>query len=139
MDWSRTASAWTWTRTGTDCGRGCVHGQDTVTDWPLPWSRSGCGLASDWTRSRTGHGRDRLAGRLRGHSASKSRPFRGRKTLRWRRSKACPILNMMRNALTLLLQQFVPPAFQLPGDRFDARDLFNRSDFLAASLPVVKL
>jgi hypothetical protein len=46
---------------------------------------------------------------------------------------------MMRNALALLLEHFVPPAFQLRGDRFDARDLFNRSDFMAASLPVVKL
>ena len=59
--WTRTFAARTWTRTGTDCRRGCGHGQDTVTDWPRPRSRSGCGLVSDWTRSRTGHGHGQQA------------------------------------------------------------------------------
>ena len=123
----------------TGCGRGCGHGQDTVTDWTRPRSWRGCGLVSDWTRSRTGHGHGRLAGLLRGHSASKPRPLRGLKNLPPGRSKACPVLNMMRNTLPPLLQQFVTPGFQLRGDSFDACSLFNRPGFNVARLLVVKL
>ena len=94
---------------------------------------------SDWTRSRTGHGHGRLAGLLRGHSASKPRPLRGLKNLPPGRSKACPVLNMMRNTLPPLLQQFITPGFQLRGDSFDACGLFNRPGFNAARLLVVKL
>src|ERR1017187_180651 len=138
-DWTRTFAARTWSRTWTDCGRGCGHGQDTVTDWTRPRSWRGCGLFSDWTRARTGHGHGWLAELWRGHSAFKPRPLRGRKDLRWRRSKACPVLNMMRNALPPLLQQFVAPGFQLRGDSFNACGLFNRPGFNAARLLVVKL
>ena len=123
----------------TDCGRGCGHGQDTVTDWTRPRSWRGCGLVSDWTRSRTGHGHGQQAGRWRGHSASKPRPLRGLKNLPPGRSKACPVLNMMRNTLPPLLQQFITPGFQLRGDSFDACSLFNRPGFNVARLLVVKL
>jgi len=135
----RTFAARSRTRTWTGCGRGCGHGQNTVTDWTRKRLWRGCGLVSDWPRSRTGQGHGRLAGKWRGHPASQSRPLRGRKILRWRRSKACPVLKMMRNTLPPLLQQFVTPGLQLRGDRFDACGLFNRPGFNAARLLFVKL
>ena len=46
---------------------------------------------------------------------------------------------MMRNTLPPLLQHFVTPGFQLRGDSFDARGLFNRPGFNAARLLFVKL
>ena len=137
--WTRTFAARTRSRTWTDCGRGCGHGQNTVADWTRPRSWRGCGLVSDWTRSRTGHGHGQQAGRWRGHSASEPRPLRGLKNLPPGRSKACPVLNMMRNTLPPLLQQFITPGFQLRGDSFDACSLFNRPGFNAARLLVVKL
>ena len=137
--WSRTFAARTRSRTWTGCGRGCGHGQDTVTDWTRPRAWHGCGLVSDWTRSRTGHGHGQQAGRWRGHSATKPRPLRGLKNLPPGRSKACPVLNMMRNTLPPLFQQFITPGFQLRGDSFDACSLFNRPGFNAARLLVVKL
>ncbi len=127
--WVRTVTGRPRSRSWIDCGRGCGQGQDMVTDWTQPRSWRGCGLFASWTRSRTGHGHGWLAGLWRGHSASKPRPLRGRKNLRWRRSKACPVLNMMRNTLPPLLQQFVAPALQLRGEGLNTADLFNFQHF----------
>ena len=66
---------------------------------------------------------------LRGYSACPPRLIRGHQVLRSRRGKACPVLNMMRNTLPLLLQQLVAPVLQLRGDGFDAAGLFNRPHF----------
>ena len=115
-----------WPRTRTGYG----HGLCAAADWKRTRSWRGCGLASDWTRSRTGHGHGQQAGHWRGHPAAKPRPLCGHKILRCRRSKACTVLHMMRNALALLLQQFDAPLFQLPNHGLNAGDLldFRHSD-----------
>ena len=63
---------------------------------------------------------------LRGNAACPPRLIRGHQVLRWRRGRACPVLNMMTNTLPPLLQQRVAPVLQLRGDGLDARGLLNR-------------
>ena len=46
---------------------------------------------------------------------------------------------MMRNTLPPLLQQFVPPLFQLRGDGLNPGSLFDGSDFNAAGVTIAKL
>ncbi len=45
----------------------------------------------------------------------------------------------MRNTLPPLLQQFVPPLFQLRGDGLNPGGLFDGSDFNVASVTIAKL
>ena len=68
-----------------------------------------------------------------------SRSFRGLKNLPPGRSKACPVLNMMRNTLPPLLQYFVSPLFQLRGDSLNPGGLFDGSDFDVAGVTIAKL
>jgi hypothetical protein len=74
----------------------------------------------------------------RGCSACPPRLSRGRRSLAPARGKACPVLNMMRNTLPPLLQQFVPPVLQLRGNGLDAGCLFNRSYFDAPGVVCAK-
>ena len=55
--------------------------------------------------------------------------LKGHENLPPGRSKACPVLNIMRNTLPPLLAQLVAPLLQLCGDGFNAGGLFNRSHF----------
>src|ERR1035438_3711073 len=48
-----------------------------------------------------------------------------RHILRLRRGKASSLLNGLRYILPPLLQQFVAPVFELPGDNLNAAGLFN--------------
>ena len=52
-----------------------------------------------------------------------------RHILRWRRGKACPLFNGLRDILTPLLNEFVAPVLELLGDDFNAARLFNGVHF----------
>jgi len=74
---------------------------------------------------------------LRDCSAFSPRPVRGRKNLPPGRSKACPVLNMMRNTLPPLLHQLVTPLFQLRGHGLNSAGLFDGVDLNAPGLVIV--
>lgn len=57
------------------------------------------------------------------------RRFGGGKILRERRGKACLVLNGLRHIVFLLLNEFVPPVFELFCHCLNARGLFNRLVF----------
>jgi len=74
---------------------------------------------------------------LRGCSALAPRPDRGLENLPPGRSKACPVLNMMRNTLPPLLHQFLAPLFQLRGHGLNSAGLFDGVDLNAPGLVIV--
>ena len=66
---------------------------------------------------------------VRGCSAPSLRLLCGRRNLSELRSKACPLLNMVRNTLPPRLPQLVSPAFQLGHDGPAASNLLNGLPF----------
>lgn len=98
------------------CGHDRWRGMDTDADGLRTRTMRGC------ARSRTSScpRKDRVCGHkfapIRDCCGSPSRLIRGRENLPPGRSKACPVLNMMRNGLSLLLLQLNSPGLEQPGD-----------------------
>jgi hypothetical protein len=106
---SRTVESAALLRTRPVRGRACLRGLNVDTDSSR--TRTVCVrvLFSTESRSRICRARDHEPLTSRGYSACSPRRPRGRRSLAPARGKACPVLNMMRNTLPPLLQQFVAP------------------------------
>src|SRR5579883_2590741 len=133
------ASADSWTaesaalpRTRPVRGRAGVRGLNADTDCSRTWTVRGHVLSPTESRSRICRARGHEPRISRGCSACSPRLLRGRRSLAPARGKACPVLNMMRNTLPPLLQQFVAPVLQLCGNGLDAGGLFYRPHFDAS-------
>ena len=116
--------------------RGCGQNSDVACSWTrmirihaLPWA-----CLCSWNCRVCGHESSILCG----CSALSSRTIRGLENLPPGRSKACPVLNMMRNTLPPLLHQFFAPLFQLRCNRLNSAGLFDGVDFDAPGLVIVK-
>jgi len=110
-------------------GRICLRGLNADTDSSR--TRTVCvrALFSTESRSRICRARGHEPLTSRGCPACSPRLPRGRRSLAPARGKACPVLNMMRNTLPPLLQQFVAPVLQLCGNGLDAGGLLKRPHF----------
>jgi len=123
---SRTVEAAALPRTRPVRGRACLRGLNEDTESSR--TRTVCVrvLFPAESRSRICRARGHELLTSRGYSACPPRLSRGRRSLAPARGKACPVLNMMRNTLPPLLQQFVAPVLQLCGNGLNAGGLFNR-------------
>ncbi len=120
---------------GHDCWRGLNADTDCLWMWKIHVHVLIPAESSPWT----GHCHVHERTILTGYSACSPRLIRGPQVLRWRRGKACPDLNMMRNTLPPLLQQLGPPRFQLRGNRLNSGGLFDGVGFDASGLTFPKL
>jgi len=130
----RTVEAAALPKTQSIRGRACLRGMNADTDCSRTWTVRGHILSPTESRSRICPARDHEPLTSRGSSACSPRLLRGRRSLAPARGKACPVLNMMRNTLPPLLQQFVAPVLQLCGNGLNAGGLFNRSCFDAPGI-----
>jgi hypothetical protein len=135
---SRTVEAAALLRTRTVRGRACLRGLNADMDSSRTWTVRGHGLSPTESRSRICQVRGHAPLTSRGYSACSPRLPRGRRNLAPARGKACPVLNMMRNTLPPLIQQFVAPVLQLCGNGLDAGGLFNRPHFDAPGVVCAK-
>lgn len=122
---SRTIEVVACARTGLVRERDCWRGLNANTGFALTRTICFHVLFPTGSRSRICRVRGHEPHTSCGRSALLPRLLRGRRILSGLRSKACPVLNMMRNTLPPLLQHLVAPLFQLRGDSLDARGLFN--------------
>ena len=131
---SRTVESAALPRTRPVRGRVCLRGLNADTD--SSWTRTVFvrALFPAESRSRICRARGHEPLTSRGCSACPPRLPCGRRSLAPARGKACPVLNMMRNTLPPLLQQFVAPVLQLCGNGLDAGGLFNRPHFDASGV-----
>lgn len=129
------ACARTWIVRGHDCRRGLNADIDGLRIWRIHFRV----LIPVELRPWTGQCHVHKMTILTGYSACPPRLIRGPQVLRWRRGKACPVLNMMRNTLPPLLQQLVPPRFQLRGNGLNPGGLFDGVGFDASGLTFPKL